>query len=75
MMHVNPLITFRTEVLKLKDKLLRNQRGLEQGSPKTKPTTATKQEVKIEPFDAGKVVELGDVRVKWGQGPTTFSDR
>ena len=69
-MHVKFLISLRTEVLKLKDQLLRNKRGLEQGSPKTKPT---KHEVKIQPFDAGKVVEissdsledeLGDVRVK-----------
>ena len=79
-MHVNPLFSFRTKVLKLKDQLLRNQRGLVQGSPKIKPMAAIKQEVKLEPFDAGKVVEissvsleeeLGDVRVKWGQGPTT----
>ena len=79
-MHVNPLFSFRTEVLKLKDQLLRNQRGLVQGSPKPKPTATIKQEVKIKPFDAGEVVEissdsleeeLGDMRVKWGQGPTT----
>ena len=59
---------------------MRNQRGLVQGSSKPKPTTAIKHEVKIEPFDAGEVVEIssnslgeefGDVRVKWGQGPTT----
>ena len=48
--------------------------------PKPKPTTAIKQEVKIQQIDAGEVVEissdsleeeLGDVRVKWGQGPST----
>ena len=42
--------------------------------------TAIKQEVKIEQFDAGKVVEMssdsseeefGDKSTKWGQGPTT----
>ena len=42
--------------------------------------TAIKQEDKIKPFDAGKVVEMssgsseeefGDSSVKWGQDPTT----
>ena len=41
--------------------------------------TAIKQEVKIETFDAGKVVEMssnsseeefGEKSAKWGQGPT-----
>ena len=50
------------------------------GGPKPKPTTAIKQEVKIQPFDAGEVVEissdsseeeLGTRAQKWGQGPTT----